>query len=42
MLRRVSDNPNVCQITNIQIISNLLNYESNVRCPGTIVSETTV
>ena len=26
----VSDNPRFCQITYIQIISNLLNYESNV------------
>jgi hypothetical protein len=34
MLSRVSDNPKVCQITNIRILSNILNHEplSNVRC----------
>ena len=33
MLSRVSDNPKVCQITNIRILSNILNHEplSNVR-----------
>ena len=37
MLSCVSDNPQNCQITNIQIISNLLNHEPSCQTIGCIL-----
>ena len=37
MLSCVSDNPQNCQITNIQIISNLLNHEPSCQTVGCIL-----